>query len=467
MPSKTTDKSWGAFALIFLIGFILHAFVPALRAGCYAHITCRGLWVSAKVTSDCSCSGANVKSHVWTACNSGSNPMTWTVTKNDQSTLDIWLKGYGGPFCLCETVPVVTFSDSSKSFAALEKSDNGFNWHWTLSNPQQDGTVIIRGLVIGDNTQDCNEYVILATIMVVKQNEDNTSSCTCSSQNSFGSGAPNNNSVDFKLGLGPIGTGLPAGYISLKIDVPPDNISLSDRSLLRVPFFGTDNARLACLGNSNVAQVCVPDGLVTVTDVTGGYRLDCYPNGSFYQFSQTTYAANNGAQPISSWTIVSPDEHQLTISDMLGRTYSYVYREDTEIGTGWVLTNPDGTIVANFKTFNADNTYTMTKYVWAENAAVLSKTQKKYAPQTGTLVSDYLLSVVEGDGAATRTTTYDYTNVTFSGYTNAYILRFGVPYTAPIPYVHTFALVQRQINADGSWKYYVYDSLARVIDEYT
>jgi RHS repeat-associated protein len=184
----------------------------------------------------------------------------------------------------------------------------------------------------------------------------------------------------------------------------------------------------------------MPSGLVTVTTINNGYTLSFYDNTQVGGLQNGMYTLNQGATAFVTWTVENPagDQNSVRVTEDRGglqrvHLYTYVSAVNT-----WRLDRPDGSYSTSQKTTDA-NGYTKTYELRDSGGALISKLQKVYSNVAS--INDALIhQEIEGDGAMTRTTTYDY-----------------YPDDASPSAVH----LRRIDYPDGGWVYYEYDYLGR------
>ncbi len=252
-----------------------------------------------------------------------------------------------------------------------------------------------------------------------------------------------------RWGLGGFAYQAGAGYLAL--NAQGTTACLSDPAALYVPYAKSGpNGTVDVVTNSNgvILQVMAPQGLVYVV-VSNAYS---YQLQMFYSQNVTPKGTNglygtNGAA-FATWTVSNPNgsasTNQLVLSlsrpGIADPQYTYTYTNVNGVNQ-WQLTDSGGLrTIASWQTQTPDPTYGTVTNTFVQTLAggsTVQMLQKTYASLGGTTV---LVQQIDGSGSATNTTTQSYTAA---------------------------GLVQRTDNPDGTWEYFLYDSMQRVTTKYS
>jgi RHS repeat-associated protein len=298
-----------------------------------------------------------------------------------------------------------------------------------------------------------------ATITVVGDDDDSSGGggCggSCGAKPVLGSGSFGTKGSDFRMALGAAGldTSAPsgegykdAGYLELSADSPSSTLATPDSLLLPYLRSGVEQVRDQ---SGSLEQVKTPDGLVQVSSVNNGFSLTVYDKTWVGSKSGDLYTLLDGATPTVVWTIINPEGNQNSLQLTEARNgqqnaYLYTYALNNSAET-WTLLRPDGSYIVTQKVPGADNGYTRSYELHNADTTLVRKTQKTY--QYVPSLNDVLVtSLVEGDGAAIRTTSYTYCPDDASPSANR---------------------LSKVVYPDGNWVYYQYDEQGRKTAEYS
>ena len=304
----------------------------------------------------------------------------------------------------------------------------------TVTGPVQTGTEP-NGI-----TPICTTKTFTATGVVVLK-----AGCGCGGDGEFGSGGGTNNSVDFRLNLGPASPSASAGFLWLKADAP--SVALATPASLQLPYRWAAEEVVTNLTTGVIEQILVPQGLVHVKTVSAyEYQVQC-----FYRTNVTAkvggYYGTN-APAFTTWVISNPDTNsamnRLWITEQQGsnqRQQKYTY---TASSLRWDLLQPDGHTLSTWKVPDgSDDDVTNYFREISVGGTSLNKIQE---------VREYVLAInrtllkqmIEGGNGVTRTSTYAY-----------------------YPSGVNVNELQRVDYPDGQWVYYVYDGSGRTVKEYS
>ncbi|HWV99695.1 MAG TPA: RHS repeat-associated core domain-containing protein [Candidatus Acidoferrum sp.] len=356
------------------------------------------------------------------------------------------------------------------------------SYHFKIYCPQHSGTVKITAQVSGDwqicptgYTNMCTDcsfahptWSVVGTVDVElppEQERDHTpcppstsadcggggggcsGSCSGGVQ-SAGTAAVENDSLNFRLYLGRASSSLvDAGFIQLYTNAALANLAVP--SLLQAPF-SRPGVQVLTNASGVIQQVATPQILVNVNTINSyEYHLECYYIGDV-TLGGSGYYQTNGPPPFTTWEVQNPDQathyNRLWITELRGgatRTFQYTY---TAQNYRWDLLQPDQQ--TTLSSWWVPNGITSNYFRQISlNGQELGLVQESY--QFVPALNDKVLTQrTEGDGTTTRTTTYTYYSSDPGNGGNANQL-------------------QRVDHPDGSFEYYDYDAIGRVITNYS
>ena len=255
-------------------------------------------------------------------------------------------------------------------------------------------------------------------------------------------------SIDMQLSLGRSERGVPAGNIFLQAD-QPDPLNATPQAL-EVHSFGHD---LEILSDSNgLRQVVAPDAFVDiVVNDAYSYTLTFYALADKGSKSGGYYTVDAGATPIATWTIENPDSSDFVYNrlrmteDKEGRITVYEYEWDDNEGR-WSLSKGNGLQILTRQEEVIGDTRVVTEITKDNSGTIAAKTKTTY--KNIVCIDSFREEIIETmddpDGFALTTTTNWYEDPADAG---------------------SCGKTMSQVNPDGSWVKYEYDSQGRKILE--
>ena len=293
------------------------------------------------------------------------------------------------------------------------------------------GTITVRAR--GTNT----ECYVERDLEIV--GPENTCSGQCSPPGGGGRGGPRPfgegniwpGTINAQLSLGTTLEGESAGFLQISADRPTTNVY--DRRWLEYRFrprgvqvlppnYEPDSYE------TNINQILTPQGLVTVSPVSGGYDV------KFFALTNVGTPTNGGYTHVTNsyltlWQIkkqgTGSNQLEITKSGPNITTATWRYQW---LDMGWALTNADAAVyVQEYDDPEVPTQETISTY--SPNGTLVHTRLRAFAP-----VGNQTLTTMEIEGEEAHTSTYDY-------YTNG--------------------LIRQVVRHDGSWEYYLYDNRLR------
>ncbi len=271
-----------------------------------------------------------------------------------------------------------------------------------------------------------------------------TGTCSSNEREQFGEGSVELDGVKFKLHLGQALHERSAGLLSLQLSAPGSN-AYSARSLkydfrppgveIIPPSYSPSNP------SHSISQIKTPQGLLVITNVTGGYLVRLYTLTNVWNWSAGGIMYNTNF-PMTEWRVTNPDAgigetNRIRITEVKeGRSRVWTYEWiplPWESGSthGWSLTKPDGTQ-------QIQDLGDPELAIWSHSLRTFDSSSSlvQYTEEKKTLINGrrYITEKRHGLDEALRVEQFDY-------YTNG--------------------LLKQMVREDGYWEYHVYDALGR------
>lgn len=255
-------------------------------------------------------------------------------------------------------------------------------------------------------------------------------------------------SIAVRFNLGRTKLGESAGDIFLEANIP--NPVNATPQILKVFEFGND---LEILSDGNgLRQVVAPDSFVDITVIdVYSYTISFFDLADMGSKVNGFYEVNVGAIPIVTWTIENPDASPTVYNRLKmtenkdGRTRISEYVWDESEST-WSLSRGNGLQLITRKEEMVGPNRVVTETIEDGTNVIASKVRTTYAdiPYNGGSAEEIIEIVEDPDNVALTTTREWYQNPCAAG---------------------SCGKLKSQINPDGSWVRYEYDSLGRKIVE--
>lgn len=298
-----------------------------------------------------------------------------------------------------------------------------------------EGNAVIKGSTHPDMPDDCSKKIKVHI--------------GCKKDGVAGSDDHNLSSINSSFVLGKAQDGLPAGTIVLKADTP----SVENATPQILNLYSFLDTTQGIYDGDVLRQVVAPETFVDIFVIDAySYRIDFYEPDAKVNLVNGVYEIGSGYDPFVSHIIENPDGasafNRLRITkDTQGEIKVVEYAWDNTEST-WSLSKGNGLQVIVQKEEVISGNEVKTKTIKDDTGIIASKTKKTYKEITCTGENTWnvlIEEVVDPDGEA-LTTTMTY-------------------FEEPSCPTGSCGLLETQVNPDGSWVRYEYNSEGRKTSE--